>query len=155
MFANIIASVAGSMVDKIIGPFLELGKAYMNKQISMEELRAKMVEAMVSSAADVEKTHSQELTKTYSAFIDASTKSFLLRFMWAVALGSQIFVLFWSQWVVPMLYAYGYMNKGWHAGTTGEWSYLLVGALLGLGPMVLRSGPTAVDASKWKSLIGK
>lgn len=155
MLGSIVGAIAGPLVDKIIGPFLDLGKAYMNKQISMEELRAKMVTELVSSAADVEKTHSQELTKTYSAFIDAATKSPLLRTMWAIALGTQIWVLFWSQFIVPLLYAYGYMDKGWHAGTSGDWAYLLVGALLGLGPMVLRSGPTAMDTNKWKSLIGK
>jgi len=155
MFGTIFKAIAGSMVDSIIGPFLELAKAYLGKQISMEELRARMVTTLVTSAADVEKTHSQELTKTYTAFIDAASKAPLIRAMWAIALGSQIWVLFWSQWVVPMLFAYGYMDRGWKAGTTGEWSYLLVGALLGLGPMVLRSGPAAIDTDKWKALIGK
>ncbi len=41
-----------------------------------------------------------------------------------------------------MLFAYGLLGAhGWHAGTSAEWAYLIVVALLGMGPVVLRSGP--------------
>lgn len=154
MFGSIIASVAGSLVDKIIGPFLDLGKAYFNKQISIEELRARMVTALVASAADVEKTHAQELSKTFESFQVTLRQSRLVQIAWAATLFSQLAVLLWHQLGIP---AFVYLTgKGYpSSGSTVEWSYALIGFLLGAGALIFRSGPGAFDASKWKALIGK
>jgi hypothetical protein len=70
-----------------------------------------------------------------------------MQIMWAWTVGTQLFVLVWSQFFVPLLYAYGLLTS-WKAGTTGEWAYLLLGACLGTGPLVLRNGPGAMSADR-------
>jgi len=159
MFAAIIAQLGGAFISKFIDGALEAFKAYENKQISLEELKDRLLGLMVGAARDIEVSHSETLAKTYATFWQAadSDKSNIMKIMWASALGSQIFVLFWAQWCAPLLYAYGYMDKGWRAGTTVEWAYLLIGALLGLGPMVLRNGPAAGSnvTAALKNLLGK
>lgn len=154
MFGSIISAVAGSLVDKIIGPFLELGKAYMNKQISMEELRARMVTVLVSSAAEVEKTQAQELSKTYESFQVTLRQSRLVQIAWACTLFSQLAVLLWHQLGIPY---FVYMTgKGYpSSGSTVEWSYALIGFLLGAGALIFRTGPGAMNVNSWKALIGK
>jgi len=156
MFSAIISSLGGVFLDKFFSSALDAFKAYENKQISMEELRTKLLGLMLSAAKDIEVAHADALAKTYASFMDAMKTSKVIQYGWATALYSQIFVLFWSQWVVPMLFAYGLLGVGWRAGTSAEWAYLIVVGLLGMGPVVLRSGPGAGDiAGKLKAAIGK
>lgn len=154
MLGNIITAIAGPLVDKLIGPFLDLGKAYLNKQISLEELRQKMVVVLVTSVTDVEQTHAQELSKTWESFNVTMRQSRLVRIGWAVTLFSQLAVLLWHQLGIP---AFVYLTgKGYpSSGSTVEWSYALIGFLLGAGALIFRSGPGTVDLSKWKTLISK
>lgn len=146
MFEAIIAKVGGAFIDRIFGGLMEIGKAWINKEITDAQAREKILSLMVNGSRDVEVAHSHDLADTYRTFWGAADndKSNLMKRMWAFALGSQIFVLFWSQWVVPLLFAFG-MLPNWKAGTSAEWAYLLVGGLLGMGPMVLRSGPASGD----------
>ena len=155
MLAAIFSQVGMAMINSIIGGALDAFKAYESKQISIEELKDKLYGLMVAAARDVEIAHADALTKTYATFMDAAKGNRLMASMWAAAVGSQIFVLFWSQFCVPLLYAYGYLPN-WKAGTSADWAYLLVGALLGLGPMVLRAGPSAGNVTdKLKAMISK
>lgn len=156
MFGSIISAVAGSLIDKIIGPFLELGKAYMNKQISMEELRARMVTVLISSAADVEKTQAQELSKTYESFQVTLRQSRLVRIAWACTLFSQLAILVWHQAGIPALCYYQGVKACYpSSGSTVEWAYALIGFLLGAGALIFRTGPGAMNVNSWKALIGK
>lgn len=158
MLTAIFSSVGGSIVNAFLGKAMEAFTAYNNKQISMEELRSRVSIAMLDAFKEVEKSHADALAKTFATFWAAADtdKTNLLKIMWAAALGSQIFVLFWAQWCAPLLYAYGLMDKGWRAGTTVEWAYLLIGGLLGLGTIVLRSGPGAGSLTdKMKSMVSK
>lgn len=159
MLEAIFAKLGGAFLDRIFGGILDISKAIINKQITEVEAKKQLLSLFISGWKDVEVAHSNDLRETYKTFWTAADndKSNLMKRMWAVTLGSQIFVLFWQQWVAPLLYAYGYMGKGWHDGGTGVWSYALVGGLLGMGPLVLRSGPgaAALNADKLKALIGK
>lgn len=145
ILSAIFASVGGAFVDKIFGGILEIGKGIINKQITEIEAKAKIKELFFSAAKDVEVSHAQALSECYKAFWGAAEKdqTGIMKFMWAVALASQIWVLFWSQFVVPLMYTYGYMPNGWHAGTSAEWAYLLIAGLLGMAPAILRNGPGA------------
>lgn len=160
ILSAIFGFIGGPLIDKLVGPLTDLFKAYLNKQITEAQLREKIQELLLSSVKEIEITHANVLAETYKTFWTAADtdKTNLMKIMWAAALGSQIFVLFWSQWVVPMLFAYGYLgDKGWHAGTTAEWAYLVVLGLLGMGPSVLRAGPAAGTGivGMLKSLIGR
>lgn len=145
--------VLGTLLDKIIAPFTECFKAYEQKQISEAELRAKVSEILINSFASVEQTHAQELTKTYTAFLASMDKSALLRVVWASTTISQLLVLLWHQVGIPAIVAAGLIDRYPSSGSTVEWSYALLGACLGLGPLVLRTGPGASPLSNLKSLM--
>jgi hypothetical protein len=155
MLTAIFSSVGGSIVNAFLGKAMEAFTAYNNKQISMEELRSRVSIAMLDAFKEVEKSHAEALAKTYASFMDALKVSPLLQRMWAWTVGTQLFILFWSQFFVPLLFAYGILPN-WKAGTTGEWAYLLLGACLGMGPLVLRNGPGAGSITdKLKAMVSK
>jgi hypothetical protein len=155
MLSAIVGAIAGPLVDKIIGRGADLFESYLKKQISIEELRTALTKVVVESFTELEKTHAETLTKTYESFQKTLRGSPELIRMFKVVIYSQTFVLFWSQWVVPMMHWIGY-EGAWRAGTTAEWAYLLIGGLCGAAPMLLRAGPGAGSlAGQLKSLIGK
>lgn len=155
MLSTIVGAIAGPLVDKIIGRGADLFEAYLKKQISIEELRTALMKVVVESFTELEKTHAETLAKTYESFQTTLRGSPELIRMFKVVIYSQTFVLFWSQWVVPMMHWIGY-EGAWRAGTTAEWAYLLIGGLCGAAPMLLRAGPGAGSLSgQLKSLIGK
>ena len=154
MLSAIFASVGGAFFDKLFGNMRGAFESYLNKQISLEELRSRMVVEALKAAKDIEVSHADALAKTYASFMDAMKTSPLMQRMWAWTVGTQLFVLVWSQFFVPLLFAMGILTS-WKAGTTGEWAYLLLGGCLGMGPLVLRAGPGALAMDKLKSMIGK
>jgi len=156
MLSAIFSSLGGAIIDKFFGNALKAFEMYNNKQISMEELRTRLLEHLGDAFKAVEVSHSETLAKTYAAFMDAMKTSKVIQYGWATALYSQLFVLFWSQWVVPMMFAYGLLGIGWRAGTSAEWAYLIVIGLLGMAPVVLRSGPGAGNLTdRLKAMVSK
>jgi hypothetical protein len=155
MLSTIIASLGGAIVDKFFGAARDIFHDYATQKISEAECRAKLLSALAAAAKDVEVAHADALAKTYASFMEAMKSSKLMQIMWAWTVGSQLFILFWSQFFVPLLFAYGVLPN-WKAGTSAEWAYLLLVACLGMGPVVLRSGPGAGNITdKFKSMIGK
>jgi hypothetical protein len=155
MLSSIFSAFGMNIVDAILGKALDAFKAYENKQISVEQLREQLYAAMLSSVQQIEVAHADDLAKTYMAFVGAMKDSVIMQRVWAAAVISQLFVLVWSQWVVPLLFAFGLLPN-WKAGTSAEWAYLLVGALLGMGPIVLRAGPGAGNLTdRLKSMVSK
>lgn len=159
MLEAIFAKIGAGFIDRIFGGVLDIAKAVINKQVTDIEAKKQMTMLVTSAIKDIELKHADVLAQTYATFWNAADndKTGLLKFMWAVTVASQVWVLFWAQWCAPMLYAYGYMDKGWKDGGTSGWAYALVGALLGLGPMVLRTGPAAGGGllAGLKALIGR
>lgn len=154
MLSSIFGTIAGTLVDKLIAPFTDIFKAYINKEITVEELRSRMVGVMLSSATQVEVAHSEALTKTYSDFMQAATKSRLMRYVWAAVALSQLGVLLWHQVGIPaIVYLTGHSYPS--SGTTVQWAYALLGFCIGAGPLVLRTGPGEAAFDKWKQLIKK
>lgn len=154
MLSAILSSIGGAFVEKFFSAAKDIFHDYTAGKISEAECRTRLLTALLDSAKAIEISHSETLAKTYATFMDAMKTSKLMQIMWALTVGTQLFVLFWSQFFVPLLFAYSLLPS-WKAGTTGEWAYLLLGACLGLGPLVLRSGPGAMDTSKLKGLISK
>lgn len=157
MLSTIFASLGGAIVDKFFGAARDIFHDYASQKISEAECRSRLMTALSDAVKAIEISHSETLAKTFQTFWSAANtdKTNLMKIMWAAALGSQIFVLFWSQWCVPLLFAYGYLPN-WKAGTTAEWAYLLIGGLLGLGPVVLRNGPGAGSITdKLKAMVSK
>lgn len=145
MLSAIFSSIGGAFISHFFDAAKDIFHDYQQGKITAEECKTRLLSAALDSFRAVEVSHAETLAKTYQTFWTAadSDKTNLMKIMWAATLASQVWVLFWAQFVAPLLYAYGFMDKGWHAGGTVEWAYALVGGLLGFGPMVLRTGPAS------------
>src|SRR5690606_5411041 len=112
-----------------------------------------LLEALLATFAEIEKAHADALAKTYASFMQAMAQSKLMQTVWGAVVISQLFVLLWHQAGIPALVyltGAGYPSSG----TTVEWAYLLLAGCLGMGPVVLRSGPGAGNiGAQLKSLI--
>lgn len=155
MLSAIFTTIGMPLINGILDKALSAFTAYENKQITVEQLKEQLYAAMLDTIKAVEVAHADALAKTYASFMDAMKQSVLMQRVWAAVVLSQLFVLVWSQFAVPLLFAFQYLPS-WKAGTTGEWAYLLIGACLGMGPIVLRSGPGAGDLTgRLKAMVGK
>lgn len=154
MLSAILSSVGGAFFDKLFGNMRGAFEAYLNKQISLEELRAQMVVAAIAAAKDIEASHADALAKTYASFMDALKTSKLLQAVWASVTISQLLVLLWHQVGIPALVYFGHGPYPSSGGTV-EWAYALLGGCVGFGPLVLRNGPGAISPEKLKALISK
>lgn len=156
MLTTIFSAVGGKIIDSLLGKITGVFEAYFKKQISLEELKTKVSTAMLETFAEVEKAHADALAKTYTAFMGAVVQSKIMQAMWASVVGSQLFVLLWHQFGIPFIVFMGWTARYPSSGTTVEWAYLLLAACLGMGPVVLRSGPGAGNLTeRLKGLIGK
>lgn len=155
MLSAIFSAVGGKFVDSLLGRLMQPFEMYFKKQISMEELRAQVLQSVLTTVTEVEKAHADSLSKTYESFQQTLRSSPEMVRMFKVVIYSQTFVLFWSQWVVPMAHWLGYTGA-WRAGTTAEWAYLLIGGLCGAAPMLLRAGPGAGSLTdRLKGLVAR
>ena len=157
MISAILRAVGGQFVDTLLSKVTGIFESYFKKEISLTELRTQLQRALLETAAEIEKAHSEALARTYASFMQAVAQSKLMQVVWGSVVISQTLVLLWHQIGIPAL-CYHVGNKACYpsSGTTVEWAYLLVAALCGLGPAMLRSGPGAGGvATQLKSVIGK
>lgn len=157
MLSTILASLGGAFIDKFLGNALKAFEAYTNKQISIEELRTRLLTIMIGAAKDIEVSHSETLAKTYASFMGAVQQSRMMQAVWAAVTLTQLAVLLWAQVGIPffvMLMRQTVPNWNYpSSGTTTDWAYLLLAGCIGMGPVVLRSGPGAGNiADRIKSL---
>lgn len=145
--------VIESLTKNLFAGATDVFKSYINKEISETEAMGKLQQVLVQSFQQIEVTHAQELTKSYTAFISAAKDNKTMARAWAVTLYSQLFVLFWHQFVVPFVAWVGMAPGRWSSGSTVEWSYALIAGLLGLGVMGLRTGPAKLDMETFKKLV--
>jgi hypothetical protein len=154
MLSTILSSIGGAFISHFFDAAKDIFHDYQQGKITAEECKTRLLSALLESAKAIEVSHSETLAKTYASFMDALKVTPILQKMWAWTVGTQLFILCWSQFFVPLLFAYGWLPS-WKAGTTGEWAYLLLGACLGFGPLVLRNGPGAISPDRLKALISK
>jgi hypothetical protein len=149
MFA-IITAIAPMLIGKLADAF----SAYEKKQITLAELNAKVSEALMQCFSEVMKSESDALAKTFATFGQVLINSRLVRIVWAIVVLSQLCVLLWLQiGISALVYVFG---GAWpSAGATGDWAYLLIAGLLGLGPVVLNAGPGKVNIDSLKATVGK
>lgn len=157
MLSAIFSSLGGQIIDAFFGKALAAFEMYNKKQISIEELRVKLGEALLEAFKAVEVAHADTLAKTFDSFMKAVVQSRLMQITWAFVTISQALVLLWHQVGIPGLcYFVGEKACYPSSGSTVEWAYLLVGACLGMGPIVLRSGPGAgTITERMRDLIKK
>jgi hypothetical protein len=140
MLSAILAGLSGTIVDSLLGRVTGVFESYFNKQITQAELKAKVQAAMLETFAEVEKANVEGISKTYESFMQAAKTSLLMQGVWAATVISQLLVLLWHQAGIPAL-VYMTGDKYPSSGSTVEWSYALIAACLGFGPMILRAGP--------------
>jgi hypothetical protein len=142
----LVTSIAPLLIGKLADAFA----AYEKKQISLAELQARVSQALMECFTEVMKTQSDALSKTFATFGQVLINSRLVRIVWAIVVLSQLCVLLWLQvGISALVYVFG---GAWpSAGATGDWAYLLIAGLLGLGPVVLNAGPGKVNIDNLKS----
>lgn len=162
MLSTIITALGGTIVDKLFSSVSEIFVKYQQKQMTEIEAKQAITTILISSVKEVEVAHAELIAKTYATFMGVVEKNRMVAIIWAMAAVSQLLVLLWHQVGIPFL-VYGY-REWWgqakfqypSSGTTVEWSYALLGGLLGLGALALRGGPGAASVTdRFKSLIGK
>jgi hypothetical protein len=129
----IVNFITGGLVDKV----LDLGKAYLQKQISQAEFESRVKIAAQETAAKVEESWAEAAAKINSSTQSTVRASRILQRAWASTMMLQLFVLAWYQIGAP---AYLVLTgTPWpDPGATVEWAYLLLGAMLGAGPFVFK-----------------
>lgn len=155
MLGAIFSQFGMGIVNGLLDTALKAFTAYQNKEISREQLAQQLYAAMLQSVQAIEIAHADTLAKTFASFMGAMEKSKLMQRVWASVTLSQLFILVWSQFFVPLLFAFDWLPN-WKAGTTADWAYLLIAACLGMGPVVLRSGPGAGTLTeRIKAMVGR
>lgn len=161
MFSTLMGMFGGKIVEQLFGSISGIIERWQTKQISEVEAKKLITMALVDSVKQIEVTYAQELTKTYATLMGAVKDNKIVAFVWAVTAISQLMVLLWHQVGIPwMVYAY---REYWgdpafrypSSGTTVEWSYALLGGLLGLGALALRSSSSTSLVDRMKSLVVK
>jgi hypothetical protein len=139
--ALLTPTVLTSLADMFIGRAADAFKAYVNKEISIEEFRSRISIALAQSITEVEKAHADSLSKTYASFMQAATQSLLFRVVWSVVVLAETSVL--------VSYQYGLVP----AAPGIEWAYALVAGLLGLGSVTLRAGPGKLPVETYRKVV--
>lgn len=146
----LVTTIAPLLIGKLADAF----SAYEKKQITLAELQAHVSQALMECFAEVMKSQSDALAKTFATFGDVMKNSKLVRIVWATVVLSQLCVLLFLQvGISAVVYCFG---GAWpSAGATGDWAYLLIAGLCGLGPVVLNGGPGKVNVDSLKATVGK
>lgn len=155
MLTNLLAAFGGDIIDKLLGRLMQPFEMYLKKEITKEELRARTLQSFFDVLKEVDVAHADAIKSTFSDVMDAMKTSVLMQRMWALAVGSQLFVLIWHQIGIPawLYFIAGPEAKYPSSGTTAEWAYLLLGFLFGAGPVILRAGPGALNWEAIKSYL--
>jgi hypothetical protein len=124
VIAGVIAKLlTGGILDKLLDAY----KLFQEGKISEAEFRSRVQIAAEETAAETAKaTH------------DSLGKSAILQRAWASVLFLQAAVLVWYQVGASAFQLI--TGVAWPSpGISLEWAYLLVGAMIGAGPLVMRS----------------
>lgn len=136
MIAAIVKLLTGGLVDKV----LDLGQAYFRKEISQSEFESRIKIAAQETAAKVEASWAQATADVAKVTHASLGKSAILQRAWAAVLFLQASVLVWYQIGAPAFQVI--TGTKWpDPGVSLEWAYLLVAAMIGAGPLVIRTKP--------------
>lgn len=135
MIAAIVKLLTGGFLDRIT----DLGKLYFQKQISEAEFRSRVEVEAQATAAKIEQAWAQAATDTARATQGTLAGSPVLQRAWAAVLLLQVAVLVWYQIGAGAFEVI--TGTAWpDPGVKLEWAYLLIGAMVGAGPLVFGRG---------------
>lgn len=135
--------VLTALINALLGPLESIFHDYTQGQITKEQLAERLQAAMLSTLAQIDAQFTDSLTKTYTAFITTAATNPVMTRAWSVVLYSQLAILLWQQWAIPLIVALGFVQKYPSAGVTGEWAYALVALCLGAPALSTRIGSVA------------
>lgn len=125
--------LTGGLLDKLV----EIYRLRQDGKISEAEFESRKAIAIEENAAKIEASWAEASASIARATQSTLKSSRLLQRAWAVTIFLQLVVLVWYQ-----LGASAYLvitGTPWPSpGATVEWAYLLLGAMLGAGPLVFR-----------------
>lgn len=148
-----LLATAAPLLVKLVAPQLgDIVDAYARKEITKEEMNARIAEALTGAAAKMHAADAEALSSTFASAMGAISKNRLMQYGWLAVLVTQLWTLFWYQWIVPFGQFMGWWIDYPSPGSTIDWAYGLVGGCIGLGPFVLKGGSTI---TKLKGLIGR
>ena len=135
MIGTVLGWLTGGFADKLVA----LGQSYFQKQISAAQYEAEVKKAASEAASKVEASWADASAKIAASTGDMIKSSAILQRAWAITLFLQVAVLVFYQLVAPAFAVI--TGQAWpDPGVSLEWAYLLVGAMIGAGPLVFRRG---------------
>lgn len=135
MIGALVSWLTGGFVDKLVG----LGEQYFRKEISEAQYRAEVEKASQEAAAKVEASWADATAKIAASNSDMVKSSVTLQRAWASVLFLQVAVLVFYQVGTGAFEVI--TGQPWpDPGIKLEYAYLLIGAMVGAGPLVFRRG---------------
>lgn len=121
----------------LLGKVLEGWRLYQQKQISAAEFESRVQIAAEESAAKAQQAWADATAKYAESVQSTVRSSAVIQRGYVVVLFLQLFVLVWYQLGAP-----AYMvitGSQWPQPMASiEWAYLLIGAMIGAGPLVFK-----------------
>lgn len=135
MLGALLKWLTGGFVDKLVG----LGESYFQKQISEAQFKAEVEKAAAEAATKTETAWADAAAKIAASTGDMVKSSPTLQRAWAATLFLQVSVLVWFQVGAGAFEVI--TGRAWpNPGVTLEYAYLLIGAMIGAGPLVFKRG---------------
>ena len=129
----IISLISGGLLDKV----LEAYQLHQQGKISKAEFESRAQVSLQENAARIEQAWAQAASETAKATQDTLKASPILQRAWAAVLFLQVAVLTFYQIGASAFQVI--TGAEWpHPGISLEWAYLLVAAMIGAGPLVMR-----------------
>lgn len=132
---SVISWLTGGFLDKIV----DLGKTYIKDQTSRAEFEKDVRIAGQEAAVKMEEAWSQALAETTKATTAMVASSPVLQRAWAAVMIIQVVVLLWYQ-VGTSVFEIVSGTKWPDPMADISWAYLLIGAMIGAGPLVFKRG---------------
>lgn len=135
MLGTLLSWLTGGFVDKLVG----LGESYFRKEISEAQYRAEVEKAAKDAATKTEQAWADASARIAASNADMVKSSVTLQRAWAAVLFLQVAVLTFYQVGAGAFEVI--TGTPWpDPGVRLEWAYLLIGAMVGAGPLVFRRG---------------
>jgi len=135
MLGTLLSWLTGGFVDKLLG----VADSYFKKEISKAEFESRVKIAAEDAAKDIETAWADASAKIAASTGDMVKASPILQRAWAATLFLQVSVLLWYQVGTSAFEVI--TGRAWPAPMADvDWAYLLIGAMVGAGPLVFRRG---------------
>lgn len=135
--AGITGVIAKVITNGLVDKLLEIYKLKVNGEISESEFNSRIEIAKQETAAKIEQAWAEAAAKMAESFQSTIRTSPVIQRTYASVMFMQLFVLFWYQ-IGASAFKLA-TGVDWPTPTASiEWSYLLIAAMIGIGPLVIK-----------------